>query len=31
MSFINFQSFDPLFSETKGKQIVRGLKIYVPP
>ena len=31
MSFINFQSFDPLFLETKGKQNLRGLKICVPP
>ena len=30
MSFINFQSFDPLFMETKGKQNLRGLKICVP-
>ena len=31
MSFMNIEGFDPLFSETKGKEIVRGLKICVPP
>ena len=31
MSFINFHSFDSLFSEKKGKQNLRGLKICVLP
>ena len=31
MSFINFQSFDPIFLETKAKQNLLGLKICVPP
>ena len=29
MSFVNSQSFEPLFSETKGKQNLWGLKICV--
>ena len=30
MSFINFQNFEALFKETKGKQNLQGLKICVP-